>query len=268
MDRIKTSAECLQALNWNLIEEKLQEFAATDIGRESLSGIPFSMDPESIGQHLAAVVEFQKLQSQGIGPNLSSCAEFGSQLHRVAEGRMLSGEEFVALGNSLRSIAHLRAGLQAHVSDEFPHMAALAERMMDTLPTSRWILSTFEPSGRVRDDATPKLSELRRNHVRLLQRTKRAMEDYIHSYELQEMLQDSYYTVREERFVLPVKAQYRPRVAGIIHGSSSTGATVFIEPEALVHANNDLLLLHEEMEREIEQILFERTERILGELDA
>lgn len=257
----------LRALNWHPIEEALAVFAVTDVGRERCLGRNFVVDPDWLSEQLQTVAEFQKLLGQGHGPNLLPCADLGHQLRRVAEGRMLLGEEFVAIGNGLRATAHVRANLEALDETTFSGISALGVRLPDTMPTARWIFSSFEPNGKLRDDATPHLSDLRRRHVRLLQSTKRKMEDFIHSFELQPYLQDSYYTVRDERFVLPVKAQNRPSVEGIIHGSSATGATVYIEPQEMVGANNELLLLHEEMEREVQKILLERTERLLGELD-
>ena len=154
-ETIRVQADTIQALSWNTILDAVSAHCRTDMGRTRIGNLPFQSNAVHVQAELQLVTEAQRLRSEGLGPKLGGCSEFQSQLSRVAEGRMLNGEEFVSLGNTLRSAAHLRSGLQSHAQEDYPLLHAHCVDMADTLPDARWVLSTFEPSGRVRDDATP-----------------------------------------------------------------------------------------------------------------
>jgi DNA mismatch repair protein MutS2 len=106
----------------------------------------------------------------------------------------------------------------------------------------------------VRDDASPRLRELRARIAALHERLRKQIVEHLRDQDVEELLQDSYFTLREDRYVLPVKAQHRSHVPGIVHGSSNTGQTVYIEPEALIDTNNQLKIAEQEAEHEIWQI--------------
>jgi DNA mismatch repair protein MutS2 len=136
------------------------------------------------------------------------------------------------------------------------------------------------PSGEVSDDASPKLAETRRALARLRAQLTTVMESFLRGKEAERALQDKLITTRNERYVLLVKAEQRGQVPGIIHGSSGSGASLFVEPLPAVELNNDIVSLGDEERAEVQRILRELTSRVgdrtrdlslalevLGELD-
>ncbi|HVR70181.1 MAG TPA: Smr/MutS family protein [Vicinamibacteria bacterium] len=137
------------------------------------------------------------------------------------------------------------------------------------------------PSGEVSDDASPRLAEVRRALTRLRAQLTTVMESLLRGKEAERALQDKLITTRNERYVLLVKAEQRGQVPGIIHGSSGSGASLFVEPLPAVELNNDIVSLGDQERAEVQRILRELTSRVgdraadlglaldvLGELDA
>lgn len=120
------------------------------------------------------------------------------------------------------------------------------------------------PSGELDDRASPELARIRHDISRLRSQITRSLESLMRRSEA--AIQDELVTVRNDRFVIPVKADHRGRVSGVAHGFSSSGATVFVEPLETIDANNELQNLRETEEREITRILFTLTEELRQEL--
>src|SRR3989338_6966047 len=110
-------------------------------------------------------------------------------------------------------------------------------------------------TGEINENATPEMRELSQKVRSVKNKIIKKLESYISSNEYSQMLMDSYYTQREDRYVLPIKAEYKTKIDGIVHDSSSSGATIFLEPEKLVELNNQLKMAESELKREIHRIL-------------
>ena len=110
-------------------------------------------------------------------------------------------------------------------------------------------------TGEINENATPEMRELSQKVRSVKNKIIKKLESYISSNEYSQMLMDSYYTQREDRYVLPIKAEYKSKIDGIVHDSSSSGATIFLEPEKLVELNNQLKMAESELKREIHRIL-------------
>src|SRR5438270_802927 len=128
------------------------------------------------------------------------------------------------------------------------------------------ISSKILPSGELDDRASPELARVRADIVRLRSTITRSLEALMRRSE--EAIQDELVTVRNDRFVIPVRSDHRGRVRGVAHGSSSSGATVFVEPLETIEANNELQALRETEEREVTRILFTLAEELRAELPA
>jgi len=223
--------------------------------------VPLLTETDDIRSILTQVAEIGAWYDAGHTLPMGGVETVEDVLGRARTGGMLLGEELFSVGSSLRAAARL-SGTIVEAREDFPSLVELGEAIPDLSVLTRCLFSTFEPSGKIRDAASTDLSDLRRRQIGLRTRVKRQMEVYVASHELEPMLQDSYYTVREERFVLPVRSSEKPRFDGIIHGSSSTGQTVFIEPQEMIASNNELLLIDESIRREERRILRDRTERL------
>jgi DNA mismatch repair protein MutS2 len=162
-----------------------------------------------------------------------------------------------------------------------PGLARLASAVADTTPVAVAIRRALLPSGEVADDASPKLAELRRTLARLKVQLTSVMEGYLRDAASERLLQDRIVTTRNDRYVLLLKAEQKGQLPGIIHGSSGSGASLFVEPLPAVELNNDIVELQDAERREVVRILEELTARVgeradaiaamaatLGELDA
>ena len=162
-----------------------------------------------------------------------------------------------------------------------PRLAHLASQVRDASDVAAVIRRAVLPSGEVADDASPKLLEVRRALTRLRVQLQSVMESLLRGKEADRILQDKVVTTRNDRYVLLLKAEHRGQLPGVVHGSSSSGASVFLEPMPAVELNNDIVTLGGEERAEVVRILRELTARvadrapdlaeaasILGELDA
>ncbi len=160
-------------------------------------------------------------------------------------------------------------------------LSRLASGIRDPSDVASAIRRAILGSGEVADDASPKLAETRRALLRLKAQLTTVMEGFLRGKDAERVLQDKLVTTRNDRYVLLLKAEHRGQVPGIIHGSSGSGASLFVEPLPAVELNNDIVSLQDEERREVIRILRELTGRvgdraddlssaaeILGELDA
>ena len=187
---------------------------------------------------------------------------------------MLDGPEILEIAYTLDAAATLKRGIAER---ERPGLLELAEQMGSFDGALRRVREQLDASGEVRDDATPKLRDIRRRlnplRGRIRDRLKRVLE------ESSEYVQDAIITLRRDRYVIPVKASFQSRVPGIALDSSDSGATVFLEPQSVVPMNNELAMLEFEERDEVRRILLdlgkrlanepklERTLEVLAELD-
>jgi len=167
------------------------------------------------------------------------------------------------------------------VAEGAPHWASRCAEVADLGAVSGSLKRAILPSGEVADEASPGLLQIRRALVRLRAQLHDVMDSLLRGREADRLLQDKLVTTRNDRYVLLLKAEHRGQLPGIIHGSSGSGASLFVEPLQAVDLNNDIVSLQEEEQREVRRILQELTARVaehapeleaaravMGELDA
>ena len=186
--------------------------------------------------------------------SLESDADTTESVTRAGLGGVLSGVELLAVADSLE--VHRRArsaiGRAAHVA---PIMAEVASLIPDLRELQRQIRAKINPRGDVKDDATPSLRALRNQVRSAYEHVTEALQRFIGSSAGREALQEPIISVRGDRLVVPVRADRRHRVAGIVHDASNTGATVFVEPFSTVELCNEWRELGLEEEREVARVL-------------
>jgi DNA mismatch repair protein MutS2 len=161
-----------------------------------------------------------------------------------------------------------------------PGLAQLASGVSDESEIASAVRRAILPGGEVADNASPRLAEIRRTLARLKSQLQSVMESYLQGKDADRLLQDKLITTRNDRYVLLLKAEHRGSVPGIIHGSSGSGASLFVEPMPAVEVNNDIVSMTEEEREEVIRILrgltsrvrdrgrhLSRSVEILGELD-
>ncbi len=235
--------------------------AQTPMGRTAASALaPFS-DMEAARTSLRAVSECLELRRRGAGLSFSDIADPSDALARLAiEGATLDAFALLELARLCSQAADARSSIQSE-REACPVLWDVVAELPRTLKglASR-VNSKILPSGELDDRASPELARIRHDINRLRSQITRALETLMRRSE--EAIQDQLVTVRNDRFVIPVRSDHRGRVTGVAHGFSSSGATIFVEPLETIDSNNELQALRETEEREIFRILSTLTEEM------
>jgi DNA mismatch repair protein MutS2 len=274
-----TGDRTLEELGWPEILSALAARCRIPAGRRRARALPFLGSAAEAREALLAVGEARLLAESQLALPLGGLSEVEAHLERAAKGGVLEPLALRECAALMRAAARTRAALATHAS-EAPRLLALAAPLSEASPLEGRIESAIEPSGAVSDRASPALAALR-ERVRALHRGLRAqVESLLADEEMARHLRDRYFTIRNERYVLPVLASARSAVPGIVHNASQSGQTLFVEPESMVDLGNDLsiasaMAAEEEQRvlRELSQAISARAEglardlEVLGQLD-
>ena len=197
---------------------------------------------------------FTRIVKKGI-PSFSGCYAVSDSLKRLEIGSALSAPELLRIGKLLQTTARIKSyGRHENADDQADCLDVYFEQLAPLTPLSAEIDRCILGEDEISDDASSKLKQIRRSI--------NGMNDKIHSTmtgllngSMRTYLQDAIITMRGDRYCLPVKAEYRSQVNGLIHDQSATGSTLFIEPMAVVKLNNDLKELYAQEQEEIQVIL-------------
>jgi len=256
------------ALEWGRFLDLLVSYAQSATGKQWLLGLTPSTDLDWIRREHALAGEMRKLLAAGVRPSLGSLFDPSEALAKSRiEGAALEAEEIrkvVALGEGISAWAALMSVPPGELTDALPRLRELSGELL-TLPLKPLIeslRSRILPDGSLADDASPELRRIRRE----MERQQRAIEESLRSalrrFSEGGSTQDDVITIRGERFVIPVKAEWKRRVQGVVHGASSSGQTVYVEPLETIELNNDLVRLLEDEQAEIHRIFAAMTRQI------
>ena len=245
----------LEALDFAAIREAVAgQTASSRAGARARALVP-GIDLAHVRAEQAVTAEMRALAA-GDGFDLPRVAEVADALARAARNVALPAEELrdigVALAAADAAVRRIRA-----VANEAP---ALAERCSaaDYLPVvTRHIADAIGERGDVLDRASPALGRLRRNLAAAQEEARERCQSILRSAQYAKAVQDTIVTVREGRFVIPVKAEFAGQVPGVVHDTSASGHTLFVEPLGALEVNNRLRTLRIDEEREIARILSE-----------
>src|SRR5262249_21802117 len=173
----------------------------------------------------------------------------------------------VAVGETVLGCARLRRHVRGHAA-EAPLLAARVDAIAELPHVSGPILDSFEEGGRLADHASPELGPMRRRVASLHEELARRGNGLLDDDAIAPFLQDRFWTQRDERYVVPLRADARARVKGIVHGTSQSGHTVFVEPEAVVDLNNRLKIAESEVADEERRIVAELSGYVREDLGA
>ena len=182
------------------------------------------------------------------------------------EGAGLSGREIMDLFHTL-AVAGEHRGILLGVVDRYPRLARKAHNLADLRDLGRRYQRAFLPDGSLADEASVALGRIRRDIDRQQKSIQDSLERFMRAHRTDGTLQEDFVTIREDRFVVPIVAGHKGRVDGVIHGSSGTGRTLFLEPLETIGLNNQLVRLREDELREIERILAEITDALRAHAD-
>ncbi|HOU55043.1 MAG TPA: Smr/MutS family protein [Myxococcota bacterium] len=250
-------------LQFPRILEAAADLCQTMRGRERvLQATPLAGGLPEIDRELWLVEEALWLLDHPDRPSLDGVEDMVPRFQAAAKGAVLSAQELIACARMIEAGARARRALMA-LDLRAPSLAALVQPLPDLGTVAEFVLGAFDEEGRIRDDASPRLAELRARALTLQRRVKALVEEMTRDERIRPMLQDDYYTIREGRYVLPVKAEDHRFVVGILHGASQTGQTLFIEPQSIVEENNHLKMVLEGIAAEEHAVLADRS-RLIG----
>lgn len=247
----------LRVLEFDKIRHRLAEFAGSDLGKELALALTPSVAPEEVAAWQAETTEAKELW-QGIERvPLGGIYDIRRPVKEARVGRTLPPEDLLITGSTLRAARLLKDFFSGEREEDYPVLSSLASELVVFPEVEKAIDRVVGPEGTIRDDASPKLATLR-SRIRILQnRLKDKLDSLVRSGENQKYLQEALVTIRNGRYVLPVKQEYKANFPGIVHDQSASGATLFIEPIAVVELNNQLRQVEAEEEEEVARILRE-----------
>ncbi len=257
----------LAHLEWERLLNALAKHTSTAMGYENALCLDFLEDIQAVRRRYGLVSQAMGLLVRNINPPFKGAPAVGEHLVRASKGGILEPENLIDVGRLISSASALRRFHGEH-QDLAPGLWEMAGEIVEVSRLEREIDHTFDEVGAIKDSASDDLRRLRKRVQSLQEELKTRLQELMIRADIVQHLQESYYTLREDRYVLPVKASDRGRVPGIVHGASSSGATVFVEPQALVELNNRLRLCQFEVEEEERRILSRLTAMVVNNLDA
>lgn len=257
-------AHTLQVLELDYVRQEWAWRADTPFGQEHALTRPLSRDETLITLRLQETDDAVRLLQREPPPPVRSF-EPRPALQKAEKGGILSPEELLSVQHLLQT-ARLHKSHLLPRAERYPHLARHAERLQLLSALEKQIAQCIAPSGEVLDTASERLAQLHRDQQRLHKRITEELQRLIHS--LRDALQEPHYTVRNGRYCLPVRSTSRTRVKGIVHDSSASGATLFIEPEPLIELGNRLRELQAAERDEIDAILYGLSRAVEAESDA
>jgi DNA mismatch repair protein MutS2 len=242
----------LEDLGWPALVEHWAKRCATRRGAAAI-GVLFD-DVGAARQRCSEVTEARHLVARGEPVPLGDIADIAGPIERVRKAAALEAAELVAVATTGRALARLRTHLRTH-AEVAPLLAAKGALLADLGHVFHPILEAFDADGKLVDHASDALGPLRRALASIKAQLEKRMNDMLLDERFAQYLQDAYYTQREDRYVLPIRTDGKGFVRGIVHGTSQSGQTLFIEPEEIVDLNNRRKLAEAEVADEERRIL-------------
>jgi DNA mismatch repair protein MutS2 len=253
--------QAFHTLEFDQLRALVRRGAQTSMGRARVDALVPLDALEDLQKALAASAECVQLRKRGATWSFSELREPAEAIARLrVEGTSLEPITILELARLCEQAMSARAAIMAE-REESPVLAEIVASLPRELNsiTAR-VANKILPGGDLDDRASPELARIRHEITKLRSSITRSLENLMRRSE--EAVQDELVTVRNDRFVIPIKSDHRGHIKGVAHGFSSSGATAFVEPLQTIDANNELQSLRETEEREIYRILFALTEEL------
>ncbi len=257
--------EALRTLEYAKITSMLQEQASSVLGKERAAALLPSTDFEEVQERMQQTAEAVAIIRM-TAPPLGGIRDIRAFLRKVKLGAVLDTSEIVEVMETLYAMRQIKRFFK-ELEMEAPILKSWAQSIEILGQLERNIENTIDEHGNIRDEASVELKRIRREMKSSQGRIKERIASVLHAAEYQKYFQDAIITVRDDRYVVPVKQEYRQHFPGIVHDQSASGATLFIEPMAIVELNNDVKQLSLAEHHEIERILRTLSQYIAKEKD-
>ena len=254
-------------LEFDSLRTLLRRGAQTDDSRTRIEALAPIADPDELRLALRLVAEFVELRQRGGRLSFDGIADTRDSLARLRiEGTALDPLAILDLARLCDRAMAARAAVLAE-REACPTLFEIVAGLTSELnKLAARLHQKILPSGELDDRASPQLATIRHEIARARSRITRSLENLMRRSS--DAIQEELVTIRNDRFVIPVRSDHQGRIKGVAHGSSSSGATIFVEPLETIEANNELQTLRETEQREIAEILFALSEELRLELPA
>src|ERR1019366_1774096 len=257
------------ALEWEPLLGLVAGFAASPVGRQAILDLRPSTDEEWITRQHQLTGEVRLVLQEQVSIPLGGLFD-PTQLAAKAQipGSALEPGDLQSVARLANDVASWQALLQsppARLVGRLPGLSALSSALRTSLrPLAESIERTIQPDGSLADNASPELGRIRREQERQQRQIEESLRAALRKLSSDGATQDDLITIRGERFVIPVRAELKRRISGVIHGASSSGQTVYVEPLETIEQNNELVRLLEEEQAEIHRIFVALTRQVGG----
>lgn len=249
-------------LEFDKIKKILSEYANSAMAKQLI----FNMEPFS---DEFTVKKLQRETSEGVAAlksgihfPLDGLKDIRNPLRLAKLGSVLAPKDFLDIASTMRTSRLIKALWAERKPENSPLLDEIIQGLHSFQSIEEKIQKVILNEDEIADNASVKLSAIRRQKKILSQRIREKLEDIINSSQYQKILQEPIVTVRKDRYVIPVKQEFRGVFPGIVHDQSSSGSTLYIEPMPVLQMNNELAQLEIEEKKEIEKILWEFTLKI------
>jgi DNA mismatch repair protein MutS2 len=261
-----------RVLEFGSLLELVRGYAPSPLGRRRIAELEPSVDRNWIENQQALASEIREFRRSGGRFDFAGLLEIESLVEKSSiTGATLETSEIrdvilvVDRASEWREIA---THPPANMKSEWRGVRALSDQIVDFGEFLKFFRNKIQPDGTLEDRASAELSRIRREIEKQRRTIQQSLRGYLHRLAEGGAVQEELVTIRGERFVIPVKIEQKRRVQGVVHGASSSGQTVFVEPLETIEQNNELVRLLDEEQAEIHRILLEMTERIGQQADA
>lgn len=250
----------IKVLDYHLIRDELRTYTVTPMGRILAQQLQPHADMALLDTQLRETSEMTDLLAEGIVPPLAPVADLHTHVETAQlAGYYLEGPQLLEVADCLEVLQQLRRFARHH-AQRIPLLVRRLAPLADFSIFLRQIRSAVDERGAVRDSASPLLQEIRQTLNHTSERIHRTLLRLMATHSA--VVQDAVVTIRNDRFVVPLKTDFRRVLRGIVHGESASGATVYVEPDSVVGLNNHLLQSRAKEERAVREVLRELTERL------
>src|ERR1700675_377922 len=260
-----------RVLEFESLRDLLRGYASSPLGGGRIVALAFSHDPAWIEQQQQLTGEIREFRRVGGRFEFSGLLDIGQLIEKARiAGAALETTEIRDVILVVDRAAEWRQIVLSPPAamKEWTAVPRVSTGIVDFTVFLRSFRNKIEPDGRLEDRASPELARIRREIDKQKRTIQESLRGYLRRLAEGGTVQDELVTIRGERFVIPVKIEQKRRVPGVVHGSSSSGQTVFVEPIETIEQNNDLVRLLDEEQAEVHRILLEMTRQIGEHSDA
>jgi len=259
------NSKALSILEFNKITDMLSELCPTEGAKQLAKRLTPESDEDKVRKLLLQTGEAKRLSGIKGMPSFSNVSDVRESLDRAEKGASLSPLELLSVANVLRTarglLDYIKGDRNFSVSIE-----EIFERLMTDRALEEKIYRAIISDDMIADEASPELADIRRKIRNVNIKINDILQKYTSVSSVSKYLQENIVTTRGGRYVIPVKAEYKNEVKGLVHDVSASGATLFVEPASVVDANNELRTLESREKHEIERILAELSALVAASL--